>query len=176
MGAWAVSGPAAQDRKRGRAANHSSGPGTRSTADVAKGMLLSGFMADLTGEERRVEDLLVAALAGGHVYADRNLVVSRTRVPYGLRFIGEIDATNAHAVEESLVGPSAEAADVHLDLTALIFCDISGIRALVRAAENLNEGRLLKLHGLPAQLQTVMKATGWADLPSLAICTCGDEA
>ena len=132
-------------------------------------------MADLTGEERRIEDVLIAALAGGRVYADRSLIVSRTRVPKGLRFVGEIDATNAHAVAESLVGASAEGGDIHLDLTGLIFCDISGIRALVEAAENLGEGWQLKLHGLPAQLQTVMKATGWADLPSLAICTCGDD-
>ncbi len=29
------------------------------------------------------------------------------------------------------------------------------------------------LHGLPRQLQTVMRVTGWADQPALVLCDCG---
>lgn len=59
--------------------------------------------------------------------------------------------------------------DVHLDVTSLIFCDISGIRAFVEAAEQRKRGRLV-LHGMPDLLQTVMRVTGWADLPRLDVC------
>ena len=104
------------------------------------------------------------------MYADRLLVVTRTYAPSGLSFAGEIDLSNSHAVAQSL--GAMEGADVHLDLSGLSFCDISGIRSLVDAAESRQAGRLL-LHGLPKLLQTVMNVTGWSDLPNLEICNCG---
>ncbi len=116
-------------------------------------------------------DDLVDAFTGGTVYADKQLVVTRTPDPIGLRFSGEIDINNCGAVARCLSGISAEAVDVHLDLSSLIFCDISGIRAFVEAAEQREKGRL-RLHGLPELLQTVMRVTGWADLPNLDVCDC----
>ena len=62
--------------------------------------------------------------------------------------------------------------DMHLDLGSLIFCDISGIRSFVDAAEAMDGGRLM-LHGLPALLQKVMNVTGWSEMDSLVICRCG---
>jgi anti-anti-sigma factor len=109
------------------------------------------------------------------VYADKHLVVTRTDEPLGLRFAGEIDTTNSNAVADSLRATFADAGDRHIDLTSLSFCDISGIRALVQTAAELGDGRRLLLHGLPAQLQTVMRVTGWSSLPSLVLCDCGDK-
>lgn len=106
------------------------------------------------------------------MYGDNRLLVTRTLSPYGLRFSGEIDVTNSFAVSECLRNTVAlKDQDLHLDVAALIFCDISGIRSFVEAAEVRDGGRLM-LHGLPDLLQTVMKVTGWADLPKLVICTC----
>ena len=59
--------------------------------------------------------------------------------------------------------------DLHIDLSYLEFCDVSGIRALVAAAESVSGRRRLVLHGLPPQLRTVMTVVGWTDLPGLAI-------
>ena len=106
------------------------------------------------------------------MYADKHLVVTRTVEPSGLYFAGEIDVSNSHAVAESLGNAAMDDADVHLDLTGLSFCDISGIRSLVDAAETRQSGRLL-LHGLPDLLQKVLKVTGWSDLPNLQICNGG---
>jgi anti-anti-sigma factor len=117
-----------------------------------------------------IDDRLDAALGGGIVYADKQLVVTRTDDPAGLCFAGEIDLSNSHAVTDSL--GAMDGADLHLDLSGLSFCDISGIRSLVDAAGSGRTGRLL-LHGLPELLQTVMNVTGWADLPNLEICHCG---
>lgn len=117
---------------------------------------------DMPAEERRAD-----------VYADRQLVITRTVSPAGLMFSGEIDALNSHSVASSLAAEFPVFGDAHLDLTRLIFCDISGIRALVDAAEQMGAGRRLLLHGLPEQLQTVMRVTGWSDLPSLVLCDCG---
>jgi anti-anti-sigma factor len=119
-----------------------------------------------------IDDRLDAALGGGIVYADKLLVVTRTEDPTGLCFAGEIDVSNSHAVAESLSLAAGDGADLHLDLSGLSFCDISGIRSLVDAAETRLSGRLM-LHGLPQLLQTVMNVTGWSELPNLEICNCG---
>lgn len=123
-----------------------------------------------TVEELTISDPIEAA-RGGRVYADRQLVVTRTTDPWGLRFSGEIDISNSHAVADCLGMTFLGDQDVHLDVRGLIFCDISGIRSFVDAAENLDEGRLM-VHGMPELLQKVMRVTGWADLPRLVICSC----
>ncbi len=126
----------------------------------AEGFLIQDFMA--TGQ-------------AGPVYADKQLVVTRTEMPDGLRFAGEIDISNASAVGESLRLTFPRHGDVHLDVSRVSFCDISGIRAIVEVAGELEDGRRVLLHGLPDQLQTVMRVTGWSSLPNLLLCTCGGD-
>ena len=123
-----------------------------------------------------VQDFYATSIAARPVYADKHLLVTRTDNPFGLRFAGEIDLTNSDAVAQSLQVALAYAGDPHLDLSRLSFCDIGGIRALVDAAGELRDGRRLLLHGLPANLQTVLRATGWADMPALVLCSCGGDA
>jgi anti-anti-sigma factor len=123
-----------------------------------------------------IEDLFAITAADGPVYADTHLIVTRTDNPDGFRFAGEIDVTNSDAVMQSVRMAIPDAGDPHLDLSRLSFCDISGIRAIVDAATALGEGRRMLLHGLPEQLQTVMKVTGWSGLPSLTLCNCPGEA
>ena len=121
-----------------------------------------------------MEDL-VASQQGDQeeVYADRQLVVARTAVPIGLRFAGEIDASNAEAVTTSLASAQASDGAVHLDLSSLVFIDISGIRAFISAGERAAKGRRLLLHGLPDQLERVISVVGWDQLPGISICKCG---
>jgi len=125
----------------------------------------------LEGEEVDIDDLVETFFGTDTVYADKQLVVARTTDPVGLRFSGEIDVTNRAAVARCVDLFPAGAGDVHLEVSELIFCDISGIRAFVEAADAPRQGRLL-LHGLPELLQTVLRVTGWADLPNLTICHC----
>jgi anti-anti-sigma factor len=125
------------------------------------------------GEALSIDDLVEAAIRGGRIYADKQLVVTRTLEPYGLCFSGEIDMTNSHAVRQSLSMAFVRTGDMHLDLRSLIFCDISGIRSFVDAAEAMDGGRLL-LHGLPPLLQKVMQVTGWSDMESLVLCNCAE--
>jgi anti-anti-sigma regulatory factor len=125
-----------------------------------------------TAEGYLIEDLFATAIGEGPVYADKHLVVTRTEKPPGFRFAGEIDMTNSDAVMRSVRLGLADAGNPHLDLSRLSFCDISGIRGLVDVAIDLAEGRSMLLHGLPTQLQTVMRATGWSELPTLVLCTC----
>lgn len=123
------------------------------------------------GGKDTIDELFDAAIEGEVVYTDRHLVVTRTLEPVGLRFAGEIDVTNSHAVAKSVGMAYSDADDVHLDLSGLSFCDISGIRSLVDLAETRATGRLM-LHGLPELLQTVLKVTGWSEVPHVHICNC----
>jgi anti-anti-sigma factor len=104
-----------------------------------------------------------------HVYSDKQLVITRTSEPEGLRISGVIDNYNVDSFARSLNASLEGEGDLRIDLSELEFCDVSGIRVLVAAAERLNGGRRLVLHGLPAQLQTVMAAVGWTNLPGLVI-------
>lgn len=111
----------------------------------------------------------------GDVYADKQLVVSLTTSPGGLSFAGEIDTSNSHAVSAAIATAQVPDQDIHVDVEGLVFCDISGIRAFVTAAESLPEGRRLLLHGMPAMLQTVIKVVGWNRIPTLVVCECGSD-
>lgn len=112
---------------------------------------------------------------GDTVFSDRNLTISRTLQPAGLRLAGEIDVTNSRALGRSLRAGFAGGDIAHLDLGGVVFSDISGIRALVMFARELRPPRKLVLHGLPTQLESVIRVTGWADLPGLEICNCEAE-
>jgi anti-anti-sigma regulatory factor len=122
-------------------------------------------------------------MQGDVVYADKQLVIARTSSPPGLSLTGAIDYHNAEAVASALSSELVTAGDVsivladaitgngdlHLDLTRLEFTDVTGIRALVRIAENAGDGRRLVLRGLPPRIRTVIAVVGWGDLPSLII-------
>jgi anti-anti-sigma factor len=115
----------------------------------------------------------LAAARKGIIYQDKQLKVSRTVSPPGLRFVGEIDASNASAVAQVLAGADLPGGNVHVDVSGLSFIDLSGIKAIVAASESLGAGRRLLLHGLPAQLARAMTAVGWTEQRYLAICDCG---
>jgi len=122
-------------------------------------------------------------MEGDQVYADKQLVVLRTRVPAELSITGAIDYYNADAVAAALMAELRQPGDVstalsdaitgngdlHLDLSRLEFTDVTGIRALVRIAETAGGGRRLVLRGLPPRIRTVMVVVGWGDLPNLVI-------
>ena len=116
-----------------------------------------------------------AKSGGAEVYIDKQLLVLRSSDPVGIKFAGEIDASNSHAVSTSIAAAITPEADLHVDVTALIFCDISGIRAFVATAEALPEGRRMLLHGMPPQLETVIRVVGWNELPTLVVCECGSD-
>jgi anti-anti-sigma factor len=103
------------------------------------------------------------------VYSDKQLTITRTWEPTGLSISGVIDLFNVDSFARSLDTALDGEGDLRLDLTELEFWDVSGIRALVKAAERVAGRRRLVLLGLPPRLETVMTTVGWADLPGLVI-------
>jgi anti-anti-sigma regulatory factor len=116
-----------------------------------------------------------ATESSGEVYADKQLVVSYTSSPLGIAFAGEIDASNSDSVGIAIAAATEADKDLHVDVRHLLFCDISGIRAFVSAAEAMPHGRRLLLHGMPALLETVIRVVGWNQLPTLVVCECGSD-
>ena len=107
----------------------------------------------------------------GVAYQDKQLVITQSSRPVGLKLNGEVDASNVEAVSSVLntTLQAHEGADIHIDLTGLEFTDVTGIRALVAAAERVDGTRHLILYGLPPLMTKVMDVVGWTDLPALTI-------
>lgn len=106
------------------------------------------------------------------VYQDRQLTVVRTIRPYGLRFVGEVDIDNSESFSSAVSQFLDGLPDLHCDLRQLVFCDVSGIRALVTIAEALGPDRRLVLHGIPPDLERVISLVGWSDQAGLTFCDC----
>jgi anti-anti-sigma factor len=102
------------------------------------------------------------------VYSDAQLRISRLSYPLMLRLTGEIDAFNATAVANAVTTALQEPGDLHVDASQLLFCDVTGIRALVSSALGL-EGRRLVLHGLDPHLRKVIELVGWGEIDGLEI-------
>jgi STAS domain len=120
---------------------------------------------------------------GVDVYSDKQLVITRAGSPSRLTISGAIDFYNADAAAAALTRelesfvPGAEGlsdaiagnGDLHIDVSRLEFTDVTGIRALVKIAEDGTTGRRIVLRGLPARIRTVISVVGWSDLPNLVI-------
>jgi ABC-type transporter Mla MlaB component len=103
------------------------------------------------------------------LYTDTILQILPTVDPPGLALVGDVDRSNVAAVAQALARMRGHAGDVHLDLSGLLFCDLGGLQAIVRASQALDAGRRLVLHGIPHQLERALEIVDWAPLPNLAI-------
>ncbi len=107
------------------------------------------------------------ATAPGRVgYDDGVLRISR---PAGARLVlaGEIDEETYPALVSSLDEVARDAAEVHIDLSAVRYCDLAGLRAMIRLA---GPGRRrVVLHGIPPQLDEVLGVLGWSGTPGLVV-------
>ena len=106
------------------------------------------------------------------LFRDRQLVVSKTFRPDGLRLVGSVDASNVDGLQGVLdgeLGSDGTGRVVHVDLTRLEFSDVSGIRAIVSTAERGSGRFRMVLHGLPPLMGRVMNVVGWSEMPSLEI-------
>ena len=86
---------------------------------------------------------------------------------------GDIDEETYPALIEALRHLPRDNASLHVDLSAVTFCDLAGLRAIIRLAGPTTQ---VMLHGVPQPLRTVMKILGWDQEPGLAISTCEHAA
>jgi anti-anti-sigma regulatory factor len=106
-------------------------------------------------------------------YDDGVLRITRTG-PGALAIAGEID----ESTHDGLVSTLRKLADgrrtVQIDLAAVTYCDLAGMRAILllggpaQAGRAAGDGRLM-LCGIPKQLRTVLHILGWDAAPGLTI-------
>ncbi len=82
---------------------------------------------------------------------------------------GDIDEETYPALLEALSHIPRDNASLHVNLSAVTFCDLAGLRAIVRLAGPTAQ---VMLQGVPGGLLTVMRILGWDQEPGLVISTC----
>ncbi len=123
--------------------------------------------AELEGPAASAPDAAVVATAGP-------LVIERSEDPLVLHLRGEVDVTNSAAIATAVAGALDNADQVTVDFRGVLFCDLSGLRVLVRASEHARAGQTIVVSGLPEHLHRAMRMVGWSRLPGLVIRAPGD--
>jgi ABC-type transporter Mla MlaB component len=103
---------------------------------------------------------LVVTLPGGIEVTDDGQVHDT------LVLSGDIDEETYPALIEALSRIPRDTGGLHVDLSAVTFCDLAGLRAVVRLAESTTP---VILHEVPGTLLTVMKILGWDQQPGLVV-------
>jgi anti-anti-sigma factor len=99
------------------------------------------------------------------------LRITQTASPAGLAISGEIDEATYPALVTSLHELAEGHQEVHLDLSGVSYCDLAGLRAIVRLADGGGAGnaRHVRLHHVPQHIRLVLAITGWDRMPGLAV-------
>ncbi len=98
------------------------------------------------------------------VYDDGVLRITRIPGP-GYALAGEIDEATVGGLASTLARIAADLDEVHLDLGALDYSDLAGLRVIVQLTA---EGRRrVVLHRLPLHLRAVLGIVGWDATPGV---------
>ncbi len=85
---------------------------------------------------------------------------------------GEIDASRCSGLASALEGLADYEGDVHVNLAELAFCDLPGLRAILRLTRTGRAGedhgrRRLVLHDVPPYLRRMLENLGWDSMPGM---------
>ena len=111
-------------------------------------------------------------MAIGHSVSDDGVLrITCTADPPGLAIAGEIDESTYPALLAALQELPDTPPEVHLDLADVSYCDLAGLRAIVRLASpaGAGPGRPVVLHKVPEQLRAVLEIIGWDAVPGLTV-------
>ena len=108
--------------------------------------------------------------SGPDVYDDGVLRVACSGSPPVVVIAGEIDESNYSGLVEALDRLTNGIGEIHVDLAGVAFCDLAGMRAIVRLAEPGESGsRRLFMHRVPRQMHKVLQIVGWDATPGLVL-------
>jgi anti-anti-sigma factor len=104
-------------------------------------------------------------------YDNGVLRITETAGPAGLAITGEIDEATYPALVTTLHDIAERHHEFHLDLSGVSYCDLAGLRAIVRLADDGHAGpvRRVLLHNVPHHMRVALAVTGWDALPGLAV-------
>ncbi|MGP4022181.1 MEDS domain-containing protein [Actinomadura sp. 3N407] len=121
-----------------------------------------------TGDHlREVEDRHGGRAGADAVFDDGVLAIVPLFAPPGLRLSGAIDESTLPALVEAL-REFDDAAHLCLDLSRLDFCDMDGLRALIRVNETSTVlDRQVILRSMPGCVELMLRASGWDTAPGI---------
>lgn len=104
------------------------------------------------------------------VYDDGVLRMTAVSSPPGLAIAGDVDEDTYPALLEKLEEFTGRA-EVHLYLADVEYCDLAGLRAMIRLAGGRHGNRIRRvvLHNVPPRLQAVLSIVGWDSTPGLVM-------
>jgi anti-anti-sigma regulatory factor len=85
----------------------------------------------------------------------------------GYALAGEIDESPVRGLAGKLAELAAGAAEVHLDLAAVDYCDLAGLRVIVQLAADGR--RRVVLHRVPPHLRVILGIVGWDTAPGVEL-------
>lgn len=97
------------------------------------------------------------------------LRITFTRSPPGLAINGDIDETTYPDLVRALKRFPDRLAEIHVGLAGVEYCDLAGLRAILRLVRGNGQGRCVVLHAVPAHLHEVLRILGWDATPGLTI-------
>jgi ABC-type transporter Mla MlaB component len=102
----------------------------------------------------------------GLVLDDGTLRITwRSGEPPIMVLAGEVDEASYPGLVAALTGAAAHYDEIHLDLAGLGYCDLAGLRAIVRLASPDAAGggtvKQVVLHHVPDSVRTVLHIVGW---------------
>ena len=102
----------------------------------------------------------------GLVLDDGTLRITwRSGEPPIMMLAGEVDEASYPGLVAALTGAAAQYDEIHLDLAGLGYCDLAGLRAIVRLASPDAAGggtvKQVVLHHVPDSVRTVLHIVGW---------------
>jgi anti-anti-sigma factor len=111
--------------------------------------------------------------SGPDVYDDGVLQVRWLGNPPVVVIAGEIDESNYSGLVTALDRLANAAGEIHVNLAGVAFCDLAGMRAIIRLAEGTGSGgggtRRLVLHEVPRQMLKVLQIVGWDTAPGVVM-------
>ena len=84
----------------------------------------------------------------------------------GYALAGEIDESTVGGLAGKLAEIAAGLDEVHLDLAALDYSDLAGLRVIVQLA---GPGRRVVLHRVPPHLRAILGIVGWDGAPGMEV-------
>jgi ABC-type transporter Mla MlaB component len=107
-------------------------------------------------------------------YDDGILRISRSGKPAVLTMAGEIDEHNFPGLVAALDEFGSREREVRVNLGGITYCDLAGLRAILRLAGDADcgqdtTGRLLILQQVPQELKKIMGILGWDSTPGLVM-------
>jgi len=103
-------------------------------------------------------------------HVPRELVISRTETPRGLRLGGDLSSENAHQLSTALAAFAADGdghGDLTLELSDLSFVDTIGLHVIARTAHDLGGRGRVTLASAEPWLHKVLLLSGIDALPNV---------